>query len=121
MLLTLHAHLTALRCAHGLQLLTLFPVDVQTRVMHAHAATSHGTEAHGLVLLRTQLTIHQNQIHVLPPSLSLAEDITVLEIDRDPQTNHYFSPPNPIPQQSTANFLRYKTCKLARRFPVLTA
>jgi len=58
--------------------------------------------------LLTQLTIQKNRIIVLPPSLSLCQiNMQHLDLDRDPATNCYASPPNPIPSQASFQFLRY--------------
>ncbi|KAJ1489247.1 hypothetical protein T484DRAFT_1780637, partial [Baffinella frigidus] len=54
-----------------------------------------------------KVSIQGNPIQVVPPSLSLASSLTVLSLDADPATNRFSSPPNPIPAQSTFNFLRY--------------
>ena len=58
--------------------------------------------------LLTQLTIQKNPMIVLPPSLSLCQaNMQYLDLDRDAATNTFTSPPNPIPQQSSFQFLRY--------------
>ena len=58
--------------------------------------------------LLTQLTIQKNDMIVLPPALSECQkSMQHLDLDRDAETNCYRSPPNPIPQQSSFQFLRY--------------
>lgn len=58
--------------------------------------------------LLTQLTIQKNPMIVFPPSLSLCQvNMQHLDLDRDADINCLASPPNPIPQQSTFQFLRY--------------
>ena len=58
--------------------------------------------------LLTQLTIQKNNMIVLPPSVSVCQaNMQYLDLDRDAATNTYASPPNPIPQQSSFQFLRY--------------
>ena len=58
--------------------------------------------------LLTQLTIQKNFLIVVPPSLSLCQvNMQHLDLDREAATNAFVSPPNPIPSQSSFQFMRY--------------
>ena len=68
----------------------------------------------------TQLTIQKNRIIVLPPSLSLCQiNMRHLDLDRDPATNTYASPPNPIPSQTSFQFLRYLQAQIRKSLCIL--
>jgi Leucine-rich repeat (LRR) protein len=63
----------------------------------------------GSCTLLAELYLEGCEIQVLPPSLSLAKGMHTLVVDQDPNTNAYWSPPNPIPSQGTPNLMRYLT------------